>query len=148
MMKSDSVLTMLQERADEAASDAALRLQQARSVQQAAHEQLQMLVQVQDEYHARLKSQMQQGVSLSALRNFQQFIAKVETAIDGQQKRVKAADVRTQTASRAWQDKQRESQSYATLIQRQHQQALQLERRHEQLLSDDYALQAARRRSH
>ena len=48
MMKSDSVLTMLQERADEAASDAALRLQQARSVQQAAHEQLQMLVQVQD----------------------------------------------------------------------------------------------------
>lgn len=142
-MKTASVLTTLLDLAEKEASNAATRLGQARNSQDAAAEKLAMLVQVRAEYSAQLAGRLHEGVSLASMRNFNQFLDKVDQAITGQQDIVNAAELRTLTARSTWQDAKRGTQSYASLIHRAELRHAQQENRNDQKATDEFAARAS-----
>lgn len=143
-MKTASILTTLLDLAEKNAGTAATRLGQASNAQDAAAEKLAMLLQVRAEYNAQLASKMQEGVTLANLRNFHQFLDKVDQAIAGQQAIVNAAELRTLAARNTWQEAKRGTQSYASLIQRAELRHAQQENRNEQKAMDEFAARATR----
>lgn len=142
-MKTPSVLTTLLDLAEKDAGNAAIRLGQARHAHDTAADKLAMLIQVRAEYSAQLADRMQQGATLASLRNFHQFLDKVDQAIVGQQDIVNAAALRTLTARGTWQDAKRGTQSYASLIKRAELRHAQQENRNEQKATDEFAARAS-----
>lgn len=142
-MKTASVLTTLLDLAEKEAGNAAIRLGQARNSQDTAAEKLAMLVQVRAEYSAQLAGRLHAGVTLASMRNFNQFLDKVDQAIAGQQDIVNAAELRTLTARGTWQDAKRGTQSYASLINRAELRQAQQENRNEQKATDEFAARAS-----
>ena len=141
-MKTPSILTTLLDLAEKEAGNAAILLGQARNSHDTAAEKLAMLIKVRAEYSAQLAGRLHEGVTLASMRNFNQFLDKVDQAIAGQQDIVNAAELRTLTARSTWQDARRGTQSYASLINRAELRHAQQENRNEQKATDEFAARA------
>lgn len=108
--------------------------------EQQLHEQkLALLLQYRADYQERLRNAISGGTDAVELRNFNDFIARLEQAITQQRVALGEARKRADQGREQWQNKRRKSKAYDTLSQRAGAATLRRENVREQKLQDDFA---------
>ena len=83
-----------------------------------AEEKLGQLISYREDYRAKLLQTTKLGMQVSALRDFQLFLAKIEVAIRQQVEEVERCKKRWEDGRHEWQAKQRKLKAFDTLSQR------------------------------
>lgn len=100
-------------------NDSATRnLGQLNKQQQSAQQKLDTLLEYRKDYQTRLQETAQSGMNPADLRNFQQFINKLDEAISQQLKAVEQSKASTQVGRGEFDTTQRKLKSFDTLQQR------------------------------
>lgn len=100
-------------------NDSATRnLGQLNKQQQGAQQKLDTLLEYRKDYQTRLQETTQSGMNPADLRNFQQFINKLDEAISQQLKAVEQSKASTQVGRGEFDTTQRKLKSFNTLQQR------------------------------
>ena len=100
-------------------SESAIRkLGQLNKREQSAQQQLDMLREYRKDYQTRLQEATRNGMDPAELRNFQQFINKLDEAISQQLKAVEHSKASTQAGRGEFNTAQRKLKSFDTLQQR------------------------------
>jgi flagellar protein FliJ len=129
----DTLIELAQSKTD----DATRLLGHLQSARTSAAGKLDMLLQYRQEYLDQLQVQMRAGVAAAQLRNFQNFIATLDTAIEQQRAVTLQADSRLATGRSDWQHSKRRLTSFDTLADRARQQALITQNKREQKENDE-----------
>ena len=137
----DTLLELAQTRTDDAAKR--LGALNAQGVDMEA--KLALLVQYWQEYSSRFQASMQQGISASDWRNYQEFLNKLDAAVVQQRGLLATTRQRVEAGRVDWQSARRTLKSYHTLAQRQMKVELLHLARHEQKETDERAVHAAAR---
>jgi flagellar FliJ protein len=130
-------LNRLLEIAATSAESAAAHLGALNRQLQKHEEKLLLLFKYRDEYQQRLRSAS--GLDGAALRNFHDFLDRLEQAILQQHALVVDARTRAEAGRNEWQLKQRKSKAFGTLAQRFDLVTQRKEAGREQKLQDDFA---------
>ncbi|OGT19869.1 MAG: flagellar export protein FliJ, partial [Gallionellales bacterium RIFOXYD12_FULL_53_10] len=101
--------------------------------------QLETLRQYRRDYQERMQTASQQGVDPIVLRNFQQFIYKLDAAIVQQLKAVEQNRLSTQAGLNDYGGTQRKLKSFDTLQQRHIESELKIEAKQEQKAMDEHS---------
>ncbi|MMZ39497.1 Flagellar FliJ protein [compost metagenome] len=147
-MKPQSPLITLRDLAQDAVEQATRQLGQVRKAQQAAEQQLSMLLNYQDEYRQKLNNQLSGGMESSNWQNYQQFIGTLEQAIVQHRQQLTQWGEKVDHAMKQWQDKQQRLNAFETLHTRAQSAELQLENKRDQKLMDEFAQRSAQRNIH
>lgn len=147
-MKPQSPLITLRDLAQDAVEQATRQLGQVRKAQQAAEQQLSMLLNYQDEYRQKLNNQLSGGMESSNWQNYQQFIGTLEQAIAQHRQQLTQWEEKVDHAMKQWQDKQQRLNAFETLHTRAQSAELQLENKRDQKLMDEFAQRSAQRNIH
>jgi len=134
--------------AQDAVEQATQQLGQVRKAQQAAEQQLSMLLNYQDEYRQKLNNQLSGGMESSNWQNYQQFIGTLEQAITQHRQQLTQWGEKVESAVKHWQDKQQRLNAFETLHTRAQSAQLQLENKRDQKLMDEFAQRSAQRNIH
>lgn len=94
------------------------KLGQLNRQQQSAQQKLDTLLEYRKDYQTRLQETTQSGMNPADLRNFQQFINKLDEAISQQLKAVEQSKVSTQVGRGEFDTTRRKLKSFDTLQQR------------------------------
>lgn len=141
-------LQKLRELAESNADSAAASLGALNRQLQAHQEKLALLHKYREDYQLRFRQSTDSGVDAAALRNFVDFMSRLEQAIRQQQALVDDVRSRVECSRTDWQFKQRKSKAFGTLEQR-HSESL---RRHAELIEqktqDDHASRVRRATDH
>lgn len=114
---------------------------------QMQEQQFTLLLQYRADYQERLRRAIVNGVDSVALRNFNEFIARLEQAIAQQHVAVDQARRRAEHGCLQWQDKRRISNAFDTLSQRAAAAVMRTENSREQKAQDAFASRTARQKS-
>lgn len=144
-MKTPSSLIILRDLAQNMAEQAAQQLGQARQAQQAAEQQLSMLLNYQDEYRHRLNTTLNDGMGSASWHNYQQFIGTLEQAIVQHRHQLLQWNEKVSQAVRHWQDKQQRLNAFDTLHTRALSAEQVLENKRDQKLMDEFAQRSTHR---
>jgi flagellar FliJ protein len=144
-MKPQSPLIILRDLAQDAVEQAAQQLGQARQAQQAAEQQLAMLLNYQDEYRQKLNSTLSSGMGSASWQNYQQFIGTLEQAISQHRQQLLQWSEKVERAVKQWQDKQQRLNAFETLNTRALSAELMLENKRDQKLMDEFAQRSSQR---
>lgn len=136
------LVTLAQERSE----DAALMLAKLRQAWQHAEGKRDQLINYLEEYRQRLQQATQAGFSIAQWRDYQAFIAKLESAIRAQSDEVERCRGRWEIGQLEWQAREREVKAYLTLQTRHEAVERKLEERQDQRVQDEFAGQQHRRR--
>ncbi|CAI0786159.1 MULTISPECIES: flagellar export protein FliJ [Serratia] len=147
-MKPQSPLITLRDLAQDAVEQATQQLGQVRKAQQAAEQQLSMLLNYQDEYRQKLNNQLSGGMESSNWQNYQQFIGTLEQAITQHRQQLTQWGQKVDHAMKQWQDKQQRLNAFETLHSRAQSAEQQLENKRDQKLMDEFAQRSAQRNLH
>ena len=142
-MASPSQLATLIDLAQRETDDCAKRLGAALKALDDCRQKLDMLSGYRDDYAQRFEASMSNGITPMAYRNFQAFMVKLDTAIQGQQQVVEHAQARSENEKMRWQLAERKRMSYTTLNNRAQEQALKLENKRDQKAMDEHAARQA-----
>lgn len=104
-----------------------------------AKNQLQMLEQYRAEYAERLREASIQGLTPLALRNYQDFLARIDQAIDQQRISVRASERETANGQANWQAQNKQLKAIDTLSQRHDARQRIREGKKEQKLQDEFS---------
>ncbi len=107
--------------------------------QQAAQAKLDTLLQYRKDYQARLQESVQNGMNQSDLRNFQDFIRRLDEAIAQQRKANELALGAVQVGRSELQEAQRKMKSFDTLAQRHVENEKKLAEKIEQRQQDEHS---------
>jgi flagellar FliJ protein len=118
-MHKASALETLIELAQTRTDDAARRLGALNSKGMDMQAKLALLVQYSDEYRARFQILTQQGLAASDLRNYYEFLNKLDDAIIQQREALVLMRQRVASGELDWRSAKRELNSYDTLVRRQ-----------------------------
>lgn len=130
-----TVLDLMQIRADEATRNLARLIANEKD----AKAKLEMLQNYRDEYAARFREAAQQGLSQREWHNFQQFLNRLDEAIDQQRKTV-ATQIRNTAAGQLhWQQQRKKLKAFDTLSERHIASENAKEMKREQKLQDEFA---------
>lgn len=99
--------------------------------------QLESLSQYRLEYAQRLQQAMQEGIDPASMRNYQQFLDSLDTALARAREALAAQQQRVGQRQAQWQQEQRKLSSYDTLASRRQADQRRQEARQEQRLSDE-----------
>ena len=120
-------------------NDSATRkLGQLNKKQQSAQEKLETLQQYRRDYQIRLQESTQTGINPVELRNFQEFINKLDEAISQQLKAVEQSKLSTQIGRGEFDTTQRKLKSFDTLQQRHVEEQKKVAERSEQTALDEH----------
>ncbi len=119
------------------------KLGQLNKQQHDTQAQLEMLLQYRRDYQARLQTSSQQSMDPAVLRNFQEFINKLDTAITQQLKAVEQSQLSTQMGRGEFTSTQRKLKSFDTLQQRHVETQNKVEAKQEQRASDEHTGRSA-----
>ncbi|CAM4052341.1 flagellar export protein FliJ [Serratia silvae] len=144
-MKPQSPLIILRDLAQDAVEQAAQQLGQARQAQQAAEQQLAMLLNYQDEYRQKLNSTLSSGMGSASWQNYQQFIGTLEQAISQHRQQLLQWSEKVERAVKQWQDKQQRLNAFETLNTRALTAEQMLENKRDQKLMDEFAQRSSQR---
>ncbi|AEF46153.1 flagellar export protein FliJ [Serratia plymuthica] len=147
-MKPQSPLITLRDLAQDAVEQATQQLGQVRKAQQAAEQQLSMLLNYQDEYRQKLNHQLSDGMDSSHWQNYQQFIGTLEQAIDQHRRQLMQWGQKVDHAMKQWQDKQQRLNAFDTLHTRAQSAERQVENKRDQKLMDEFAQRSSQRNLH
>lgn len=128
------LLEIMQNRADEATR----HLGKLIAAEQDARARLQMLEQYRAEYAERMREAAAQGLTPTALRNYQDFLARIDQAITQQAAVVKHSEVQTAHGQQHWQAQNKQLKAIDTLAVRHETRERQLEGKKEQKLLDEF----------
>lgn len=145
-MKTANAIDTLRDLAEQDLERAAVLLGDMRRGQQAANEQLSMLLDYQDEYRNKLNSDMSRGIASNRWTNYHQFIQTLEKAIEQHRSQLQQWNQRLEQALVNWREKQQRLNAYQTLITRAEENALRQENRLDQKRMDEFAQRAALRK--
>lgn len=130
-----TVLDLMQIRADEATRNLARLIANEKD----AKAKLEMLQQYRDEYAARFRESAQRGLTQREWHNFQQFLNRLDEAIDVQRKAV-ATQVRNTAAGQVqWQQQRKKLKAFDTLSERHFAGETARELKREQKAQDEFA---------
>lgn len=129
------LLEIMQNRADEATR----RLGQLIAAEQNAKSKLQMLEQYRSEYADRLRDAAAQGLTPLALRNYQEFLARIDQAIEQQAAAVQFSEKETFHGQAHWQAQNKQLKAIDTLAQRHDAREREREGKREQKLQDEFS---------
>ena len=142
-MASPSQLATLIDLAQRETDDCAKRLGAALKALDDCRQKLDMLSGYRDDYAQRFEASMSNGITPMAYRNFQAFMVKLDSAIQGQQQVVEHAQARSEKEKMRWQLAERKRMSYTPLNNRAQEQALKLENKRDQKAMDEHAARQA-----
>ena len=129
------LLDLMQERTDEATR----RLGQLIAAEQNAKTRLQMLEQYRAEYADRLREASREGLTPLALRNYQDFLARIDQAIEQQTAAVRHTAQETAHGQAAWNAQNKQLKAIDALSHRHDERERQREGKLEQKLQDDFS---------
>ena len=138
-MKNTFRLKVVQDLAVKASDDAANRLGQLNAEVARQEQKLEMLMQYREDYRAKLRDTVNQDLHTAAWMNLQQFIGKLDEAIEQQRAACAMAESAVARAQADWQTKQVKVKAFDKLEQRHV--AIQAERtkKFEQFATDEFA---------
>ena len=128
------ILELMQSRTDEATRRLAILIASEKN----AKSKFQMLQEYRDEYASRFQQAAQKGISQSEWRNYQDFLYRLDEAIDLQGKTVGVEEKNTQAGQAHWQQQRVKLKAFDTLSQRHKASELELEVRREQKIQDEF----------
>jgi flagellar FliJ protein len=135
-------LKVVQELAQKQSDTAASRLGTLNSEAAKAESKLNTLLDYREEYRQRFRDSIHRDVHSAGWKNFQQFLGKLDEAIEQQRAVVLTCQQAVHRGQHEWVAKQKQVKAYDTLEQRhQHAQAERLKRL-DQRLMDDLAARA------
>jgi len=114
--------------------------------QQGAQQKLDTLLEFRRDYQAQMQKSIQEGMSPVELRNFQQFIYKLDEAIAQQRKQLERSQASTQQGRDEFDVTRRKLKSLDTLRQRHVETQRKIADKAEQKAQDEHAGRAAARR--
>lgn len=129
------LLEIMQNRTDEATR----KLGQLISEEQNQRSRLQMLEQYRNEYAQRLCEASAQGVTRFVLLNYQNFLARIDEAIEQQRIAVQNSERDTQHGKDYWQNQNKQLKAIDTLSQRHDARERSRENRRDQKLHDEFS---------
>ncbi|MCX8145606.1 MAG: flagellar export protein FliJ [Azovibrio sp.] len=129
------LLELMQERSDAATR----RLGELVAAEQSARSRLQLLQDYRAEYLQKFEQAQRQGLSLQAWQNYQDFLAKIDTAIQAQREQVERSAQDTAAGQAHWQVQNRQLKAIDTLANRHRHRLQQQENRQEQKLTDEFS---------
>ncbi|MDR1995074.1 flagellar export protein FliJ [Azonexus sp.] len=129
------LLELMQTRADEATR----RLGQLIAAEQNQRNRLLMLEQYRDEYAQRLRDASADGVTRQILRNYQDFLARIDDAISQQSIVVNDSECSTKAGQDHWREQNTRLKAIDTLSQRHDARERYREGRQEQKLLDEFS---------
>ena len=142
-------LTPLLNLAEHDNESAIRKLGQLNQLQQSAQQKLETLLDFRRDYQAQMQQGVQEGMSPVELRNFQQFIYKLDEAIAQQRKQLEKSQASTQLGRDEFNATQRKLKSLDTLRQRHIEKQKKIAEQAEQKALDEHTGQStARKMSH
>jgi flagellar FliJ protein len=130
-----TLLDLMQNRADEATRS----LGKLIAAEKDARTRLEMLQQYRQEYADKLYGNAQQGVSQQEWRNFQEFLGRLDEAIDVQTRAVQDSVQRTANGQNFWLEQRNRLKAIDTLSERHQSTERYLANRQEQKQSDEFS---------
>ena len=131
-----TILELMQSRADEATQNLARLIANERD----AKAKLEMLQQYRDEYAARFQQAAQSGINQRDWHNYQQFLNRLDDAIDTQRNAVAAQAQKTVAGQLQWQQQRKKLKAFDTLSERHHSAENAREIKREQKMQDEFAI--------
>lgn len=141
-MAKRSPINTLIEIADRETDDAAKRLGQAIRNHEETQSKLNLLIQYRDDYDSKFKAAAATGISASQYGNFLGFLAKLDSAVEGQKEVIRNAESKVQAAKLDWQENEKKRLSYNTLDHRVKMVQQKKEAKSDQKQTDDFAARA------
>ncbi len=141
-MKEKFRLKVVQELAQQQSDTAASRLGALNAEAAKAESKLNTLLDYREEYRQRFRSSIHCDVHSAGWKNFQQFLGKLDEAIEQQRAIVLASQQAVHHGQREWQAKQKQVKAYDTLEQRHNNAEAERLKRLDQRLMDDFASRA------
>lgn len=129
------LLEIMQTRTDEATR----KLGHLIAAEQNQRSRLQMLEQYREEYAQRLREVTAEGVTRIILRNYQDFLVRIDEAITQQRTAVEASERSTQAGKEHWQAQNKQLKAIDTLSLRHDARERYRENRLDQKLQDEYS---------
>jgi flagellar FliJ protein len=130
-----TVLDLMRSRNDAATQ----RLASLIAAERDACRTLAMLLQYRDEYTARFRQAVQDGLGQPEWRNYQEFLDRLDEAIRQQEQAAKLKAAQTATGQAEWQRQRSRLNAFDTLSQRHRAGEARRELRQEQKLQDEFA---------
>jgi flagellar FliJ protein len=127
------------------ADAAAVRLGKAMQLLMDADRKLKTLLDYREEYQLKLQESVTAVIDSAGWRNFQLFLAKLETGIEAARAQADSARAAARQAQSEWEDQQRRLKAYGVLAERHERAEATRDARREQRESDDRAAQRFRR---
>ncbi|MFZ6640722.1 flagellar export protein FliJ [Undibacterium sp. TC4M20W] len=137
-----SPISTLIEITEREVDDAAKLLGKAIRAHEDTEKKLSLLQQYRDDYAQRLQDGAAKGLTVSQYTNFLSFLAKLDSAIDGQKKVVMDAEHRIVMAKTEWQASEKKRLSYDTLQNRAQTAQQKKEAKRDQKQTDEMAVRA------
>ena len=125
---------------------AARRLNQLKGKWNEAEEKLNQLISFREEYRQRYQNAASLGMSMTALRDYQAFLGKLEAAITQQAEEVQQCRKRWEAGQTAWQVQKRKLSAYDTLSKRHQTAEMRREAKIEQRDQDEFSTQSFTRK--
>ncbi|MFP4137054.1 MAG: flagellar export protein FliJ [Halomonas sp.] len=137
MTESNSPLDTLIDLARDSRDQAGQALAGEQRTAQQVAEQLAALSGYRQEYADKLNAAMRDGIDPATMRNYQQFLASLDEALERARRAVAAQEQRVDRTRQQWLHEQRRLSSYDTLAERRAREQERRELRREQNISDD-----------
>lgn len=137
MSANSSPLDTLIELARGSRDQAGQALAQEHQSEQQVAGQLESLKQYRLEYAQQLQQAMREGIDPATMRNYQQFLDSLDSALDRARQALETQQQRVGQRRAQWQQEQRKLSSYDTLATRRQEQQQRREARQELRLSDE-----------
>ena len=141
-MKNTFRLKVVQELAQKDSDTAATRLGFLNAEVAKADQKLQMLIDYREDYRQRFRNTLNTDVHSAGWKNFQQFLVKLEEAIEQQRGACAIARQAVLGGQRDWQSKQVKVKAFDSLEQRHHLQVEARMKKIEQRATDEFASRA------
>jgi flagellar FliJ protein len=130
-----TLLELMQNRSDEATRT----LGQLIAAEQSQRSRLVMLEQYREEYAQRLRDAISQGITQLSLRNYQNFLSRIDEAITQQRQAVQNSEQSTKNGQEHWKNQNKRLKAINTLSVRHDVKIRELENKQEQKLLDEFS---------
>ena len=129
------LLELMQTRTDEATR----ALGKLIAAEQSQRSRLQMLEQYREEYAQRLRESIAQGITRLVMLNYQDFLARIDEAIEQQRQAVLNSEQSTRAGQEHWKQQNKQLKAIDTLSQRHDARERYRENKQEQKLQDEFS---------
>jgi flagellar protein FliJ len=138
-MKTTFRLQAVHDVARERNDTAAAQLGSLNSEASKAEAKLDLLLQYREEYRARYRAAVQGSLHSAGVKNFRDFLEKLDEAIEQQHAAVLLSKQAVQQGRVEWQSTQKDVRAYDTLAERHNRAAADRSKRMDQRLMDEFA---------